>query len=103
MTTKTLFSVFGIDKPNMGKVRDNTRPSHKHYLRNHNHDVEVVMGGPTLDDRSENMNGTLLIIKAMTLEEVRNYIDGDPYVKAGLFSEIFIRPWALGLGKVATI
>jgi uncharacterized protein YciI len=103
MKTKNLFAVFGVDKPDMGEVRGNARPSHRHYLRNHDHDVKVVMGGPTLDENSEKMNGTLLIIKANSLEDVRNYIDGDPYVKAGLFSEIFIRPWALGLGKEPTI
>jgi uncharacterized protein YciI len=45
------------------------------------------------------MNGTLLVIEAGSLSEVESFIQDDPYVQAGLFSSIQIRPWHWSLGN----
>ncbi|MOA69943.1 YciI-like protein [compost metagenome] len=45
------------------------------------------------------MNGTLLIIEASSLPEVEAFIQDDPYVQAGLFTSIQIRPWHWSLGN----
>ena len=58
------FVVFATDKREMGEVRQRVRPSHREYLRHHHHPVKVVIGGPTLDSTTEQMNGTLLVIEA---------------------------------------
>jgi hypothetical protein len=63
------------------------------------HRVIVWLGGPTLDDAGEAMNGTLLVIEAGSLPEVEAFIQEDPYVRAGLFATIQIRPWHWSLGN----
>ena len=63
------------------------------------HRVVVRLGGPTLDDVGAAMNGTLLVIEAGSLAEVEAFIEDDPYVQAGLFASIQIRPWHWSLGN----
>lgn len=47
------------------------------------------------------MNGTLLIVEADDLAAVRAFVDADPYVAAGVYARIDIRPWRCGLGPLA--
>lgn len=91
------FAVFATDKPGMGAVRAELRPGHRTRLRDHDHPVTVVIGGPTLDDTTGAMNGTLLVIEAADIAQVRAFMAGDPYVEAGLFESLVIRPFNWGL------
>ena len=59
----------------------------------------VRFGGPTLDEAGASMNGTLLVIEAHSLPEVEAFVQDDPYVQAGLFASIQIRPWHWSLGN----
>jgi len=93
------FVVFANDNLGMIEVRKKIRPTHRQYLRDHNHPVNVVFGGPMLDQQAEDMNGTLLIIEAAELQHVDAFVQDDPYSLAGLFQNIEIRPWNWSLGK----
>ncbi|GGO79908.1 hypothetical protein GCM10011348_15400 [Marinobacterium nitratireducens] len=94
------FAVFARDKPGMGAIRAQVRPEHRKYLREHIYDLNVVLGGPTLDATAESMNGTLLVIEAETLLEVQRFVADDPYHKAGLFGCLEICPWDWSLGRI---
>ncbi|MNK79051.1 YciI-like protein [compost metagenome] len=59
----------------------------------------VRLGGPILDDAGTAMTGTLLVIEAASLPEVEAFMQDDPYVQAGLFASIQIRPWHWSLGN----
>ncbi|WP_439855935.1 YciI family protein [Pseudomonas yamanorum] len=94
------FAVFATDRPDSLALRQRLRPSHQAHLRaTEKHRVIVRLGGPTLDDAGEAMNGTLLVIEASSLPEVEAFIQEDPYVLAGLFATIQIRPWHWSLGN----
>ncbi|MGY2491329.1 YciI family protein [Cupriavidus sp. CP313] len=94
------YAIFATDKPGMRAVRDRVRPAHRAYLRAAaDHRVFVRLGGPTLDAQDETMNGTLLVIEAEHLEDVKRFLCGDPYMHAGLFERIEIRPWDWSLGN----
>ncbi|MCY1350188.1 YCII-related domain protein [compost metagenome] len=94
------FAVFATDKPGVQTLRQQIRPAHRDYLRNpHPHRIVVRLGGPTLDDCDGQMNGTLLVIEAASLAEAEDFVQDDPYVQAGLFAHIEIRPWHWGLGN----
>lgn len=97
------FVVLATDKPGYAEVRERTRPEHRRYLRNHGAPaVQVLLAGPTLDRAGDQMNGTLLVVEAICLEDVSAFIAADPYSKAGLFEHIDIRPWRCGLGAIQT-
>ncbi|MDE3735361.1 MULTISPECIES: YciI family protein [Pseudomonas] len=94
------FAVFATDKPDQLGLRNQVRPAHREHLRNpYPHRVVVRLGGPTLDNGNGRMNGTLLVVEAMSLAEVQAFLGDDPYVRAGLFEHIEIRPWNWGLGN----
>ncbi len=93
------FVVFGTDRPACGEVRAAARPGHRAHLRAPGrHEVRVWLGGPTLGAAGGEMNGTLLVVEAESIEAVRAFVADDPYVRAGLFEALEIRPWSCGLG-----
>lgn len=94
------FMILGTDGDGGAAIRARIRPEHRHYLRHHGlPGLVVLMGGPTLADEGESMNGTLLIVEADGLERVRQFVAGDPYTRAGLFRAVDIRPWSWSLGQ----
>lgn len=97
------FVVFTTDKPGMQTVRMRTRPAHRAYLREHQHPVSVIIGGPTLSPKEQEMNGTLLIVEAESLEQVHTFLIDDPYLQADLFEDVVIRPWSWGIGAPAEV
>ncbi len=93
------FVVYARDHSDRQSVRVTTRPAHRAYLRcPAPHAIEVVAGGPLLDDSLQSMNGTLLIVRAESIDEVHRFVADDPYCRAGLFAHIDVRPWDWSLG-----
>ncbi|MDO5058117.1 MAG: YciI family protein [Lautropia sp.] len=94
------FMILGSDGEDGVAIRARIRPEHRHYLRHHGvPGLTVLMGGPTLADDGEAMNGTLLVVEADALETVHRFVAGDPYTRAGLFRAVDIRPWSWSLGQ----
>ena len=99
-----LFAVWATDRPGMLAERQRVRELHRVRLRDPGpHAIEVVQAGVTLDDAGEAMNGTLLIVQAGSLAAVQAFVDGDPYVAAGVYDRIEIRPWRCGLGPLSEL
>jgi uncharacterized protein len=97
--TIRLFSVFATDRPGQSAVRAATREAHRAYLRQaHPDDTLVVLGGPTLDEQAE-MNGTLLVVQARSVEAVRRFVAADPYALNDLFADVQVREWRCGLSR----
>ncbi|MBG4982860.1 YciI family protein [Pseudomonas aeruginosa] len=93
------FAVFATDRPQLESLRRLIRPAHRTHLRDPApHRVVVRLGGPTLDPGDGRMNGILLVVEAASLDEVEAFLADDPYVRAGLFERIEIRPWSWSLG-----
>ncbi|SCA56019.1 conserved hypothetical protein [Candidatus Terasakiella magnetica] len=94
------FVVFGTDKEGVIDKRLETRPVHRQYLRDHGMEgLKVIIGGPTIDKSAEQMNGTMLVVEADTLQQVETFVANDPYCKGGVFETLLIRPWNWGLGR----
>lgn len=100
---RKVFMVLGTDKVGMSSLRQELRPAHRAYLRRENSMTRVVLAGPTFDNALEKMNGTLLIIEARSAEDVRKFINDDPYMQAEIFQDIKIRPWVAGSIKDFTL
>ncbi|OLL31729.1 hypothetical protein BTH42_10475 [Burkholderia sp. SRS-W-2-2016] len=94
------FAVFATDKPGMRDVRERVRPVHRTWLRGDSHrGVFVRLGGPTLAPQCDAMNGTLLVVEAERIDDVMEFMSHDPYMQAGLFDRVEIRPWDWSLGN----
>lgn len=91
------FVVHSRDRPGGAAIRAEHRTAHRARLREHDHPIRVHVGGPLLDDAGA-MIGSLLVIEADDAVAVRRFLDGDPYVVAGLYASIEILPFKWGLG-----
>src|SRR3954463_7668352 len=99
----THFVVFATDSPGREALRAANRPLHRAYLCDPGaHPVRVLLGGPTLAEAGDAMIGTLLVVEAPELASVRAFLADDPYVRAGPFETVIVRPWQWGLGRPAT-
>jgi uncharacterized protein YciI len=99
-----LYAVWATDRPGMLAERQRVREAHRARLRDPgDHPVLVLQAGVTLDETTGAMNGTLLVVQAETPEAVRAFVDGDPYVAAGVYGTIDIRPWRCGLGPLSEL
>ena len=92
-----LFAVSCIDKPGSLSLRMATREAHLAYANGGQTSVSVKMGGPYLDEHG-NMAGSLLIVEAKDRGAVEAFSENDPYVKAGLFQLVEIRPYRVTVG-----
>ncbi|HEY9217138.1 MAG TPA: YciI family protein [Phenylobacterium sp.] len=93
-----LFVAVCIDKPGSLAVRMAAREDHFAYVRA-NPGV-VKLGGPFLDEAGE-MAGSLIVFEAESLEAAKAFNRADPYVLAGLFERVEIRPWKATFGAIA--
>jgi uncharacterized protein YciI len=99
-----LYAVWASDAPGTGDERRRVREAHRARLRSPApHAVQVLQAGATLDAEAGGMNGTLLVVQADDMAAVRAFVEGDPYVAAGVYASVEIRPWRCGLGPLSNI
>ncbi|MDX3927581.1 MAG: YciI-like protein [Shinella sp.] len=87
-----LYAFLCTDKPGGLQLRMDTRPEHVAWLNEINAAGTLKFAGPFLGDDGK-PNGSLVVVKANSLEEARSIAAADPYAKAGLFSHVEIKPW----------
>ena len=86
------FAFLCQDKPGALQVRLDTRPDHLAYLNGLNADGKLAFAGPFLGDDGK-PTGSLVVVKAETIEEARQIAENDPYAKAGLFASVEVKAW----------
>jgi uncharacterized protein YciI len=94
-----LFVISYIDKPNSLPLRMKTREAHLAYAHSKDAPAKVRIGGPYLDDKGD-MAGSLIIVEASDKAAAVRFTENDPYVKAGLFTSIDVRPYRLTIGTL---
>ena len=86
------FAFLCKDKAGALQVRLDTRPEHLAYLNALNTDGKLAFAGPFLGDDGK-PTGSLVVVKAETIEAAREIAANDPYAKAGLFAEVEVKAW----------
>ncbi|WP_046120531.1 YciI-like protein [Ensifer aridi] len=87
-----LFALVCTDKPGALQLRLDTRPDHLAYLNDLNAKGILKIAGPFLCEDGK-PTGSLVIVKAETLEAAKAIAAADPYAKAGLFSNVEIKAY----------
>lgn len=88
------FIVYAKDKPGHTEMRAANRPDHVAWLKS----CTVPVAGPLLADDNETMIGSMLIVEAESLADVKAMLPNDPYALAGLFESVEVHPWIWALG-----
>ena len=86
-----LFAITCLDKPDHLEVRLANRAAHLDYARP-NAD-KMLAGGPLLADDGVTMIGSLILIELPDRAAAEAMMADDPYVRAGLFQSVEIRPY----------
>ena len=90
------FIIYALDKPDGGAARARNRDAHRARLHDHDHPVKIISAGPLLE--GDDPVGSVFLIEADGLEQVRAFIAADPYVTNGVYESVDVRPvkWTIG-------
>ena len=86
-----LFVYSAIDYHDKSELRAKNNAAHVKYV--YEYGLKIVHAGPLVCDDGVSPIGTLIIIDALDRRVAQEFIDNDPYVKAGLFSQISLIAW----------
>ncbi len=81
------FLVIAKDKPNSLVLREVKREEHLQFLNSAK--LKIKLAGQLLE--KDNMVGTVLVIAATNLKVLQEFLQEDPYQKAGLFASVTIQ------------
>lgn len=87
-----LFAISNLDRPDSAALRAATRPAHLAYLDRFT--SRILSGGALLNEEGQPV-GSLIVIEAEDQAAAERIAAEDPYVQAGLFQSVVVRPYRL--------
>ena len=93
-----LYAVIGEDRENSLKVRLETRPAHVDRLEILKSEGRLVLAGPhpavdNEDPGNAGFTGSLIVAEFESLEAAQSWADADPYVAAGVYTRVTVKPF----------
>jgi uncharacterized protein YciI len=83
-----LWAISRVAAPNFAAMREKGLQAHLDYL--HSQKSVLVVSGATVSDDGKEFIGSLLIVNVNSRAEAKAFVDGDPFTKAGLFTNVTI-------------
>jgi uncharacterized protein len=83
------FAIICLDRPDTEAIRAKTRLAHMEYINGFR--PKIVMGGALLNDDGETRVGMVLAIDLPNRQSVEQFMQAEPYNKAGIFESVVIR------------
>ena len=92
------YAIMSQDVENSLEKRIGARPDHIARLNKLQDEGRLILAGPHPSiDVSEpgeaGFSGSLIVAKFDDLQEARNWADADPYVSAGVYSSVVVKPF----------
>ncbi len=97
-----LYSIVGEDVPNSLSKRQSTRPAHVARLTLLNEEGRLILAGPhpsidASDPGPAGFSGSLIVAEFASLEEAQQWADADPYIEAGIYNTVTVKPFIQAL------
>lgn len=97
-----LYAIFGEDRDGSLPGRLRTRPDHLARLEQLRQDGRLVLAGPhpaidSPDPGEAGFSGSLVVAEFPSLEAARDWADADPYVAAGVYARVTVKPFRQAL------
>jgi hypothetical protein len=83
-----LWAISRVAAPNFAANREKGLQPHLDYL--HSQKKILVLSGATVSDDGNKFIGSLLIVNVGSRAEAQAFVDGDPFTKAGMFTNVTI-------------
>ena len=93
-----LYSIIAEDVPNSLEKRKGARPAHLERLESMQSEGRLVLAGPfpaieSNEPGEHGFSGSLIIAEFDSLADARAWADADPYVAAGVYSQVEVKPF----------
>ncbi|MDP5055958.1 YciI family protein [Marinomonas hwangdonensis] len=100
-----LYSIIGEDVPNSLNDRLEARPAHLARLEVLHNEGRLVLAGPNPSIDSDNpgnagFSGSVVVAEFATLEDAQTWADADPYVDAGVYQKVTVKPFKQVFPKI---
>ena len=92
------YAIISEDVANSLPLRAGARPDHLARLEALRDQGRLLVAGPhpaldTPEPGEAGFNGSLVIAEFDSLEDARNWADADPYVAAGVYARVSVKPF----------
>ena len=92
------FAIVANDVPHSLEARVANRPPHLARLQQMNDEGRLLLAGPFPAIASEDpgpagFTGSLIVAEFASLEEAENWAKADPYMAAGVYADVKVRPF----------
>ena len=79
-----LWAISRVAGPDFAAKREHGLKAHLDYLKSNSR--ILVVSGATLTDDGKDVTGSLLVVNVNSRAEAQAFLDGDPFQKAGMFT-----------------
>ncbi len=92
------YAIMSEDVPNSLEKRKSARPAHLDRLNDLASQDRLVVAGPhpaidSLEPGEAGFSGSLVIAEFDNLEQAQAWADADPYVAAGVYQRVTVKPF----------
>lgn len=92
------YAIFGEDTPNSLEKRRQTRPAHIERVQLLQQQGRLLLAGPhpaidAEDPGEAGFSGSLIVAEFASLAEARAWAEADPYMVAGVFAKVTVKPF----------
>ena len=93
-----LYAIIAEDRPGTLEARLAARPAHLERLNSLQGDGRLLLAGPhpaidSEDPGAAGFTGSLVIAEFSDLDSARAWADADPYVQAGVYDKVTVKPF----------
>lgn len=93
-----LYAIISEDISNSLEKRKLARPAHLARLQQLNDEGRLLVAGPhpaidNNDPGDAGFTGSLVIAEFESLEHAKSWADADPYVAAGIYAKVVVKPF----------
>ena len=93
-----LYTIVGIDVENSLPLRKSVREAHLARLQTLQDEGRLLLAGPNPAIDSEDpgeagFSGSVIVAEFPDLEEARRWADADPYIAAGVYASVAVKPF----------
>lgn len=92
------YAIVGNDRPDSLAARLAARPAHLARLTALQDEGRLLLAGPfpaidSVDPGPAGFSGSLIVAEFDSLDSARAWADADPYVEAGVYTDVSVRPF----------
>ena len=93
-----LYAIVGTDVPNSLDKRLSARPAHLQRLTDLQDAGRLLLAGPfpgidSNEPGPAGFSGSLIVAEFASLHDAQAWADADPYVAAGVYSQVSVKPF----------